>query len=589
MSKDKSVQLEPPSYAAYAEGEQEAFLSQLGNFTPYQRTVFRALCKINSGAVRYRPFAERMSLQIKNVHSEIDALVRKLNLHRLALFLYSRDDSGKDSQKKKEYIILTDQGAQSFYRFSMQQLFEDISTGGAPRLPTEAVLEEYNLAIPDYMISEISKENLRKPYIQEIFITPSILAFPVTEGQHIYFLSSHLNQTIQLCIQVVRDITQSNTILSEFARFKNTTLSSVKQNLATRTPLVWMDLAKSIIEFDEQRNRQQITISDSFRQAAEMLHVYLKNEIEDAKQKKEEEQELEEDLKKILEKLQKKYFEPISQEKLNTELETLKEKYGEGFQNVKDKFFDRYSKMKEATKLPPLVFIGKSYIHRKHLHKYVAYRFKELSDEFEEQYIELMMKILKTNNRGDDVTFFSKKNFNVDIENRIQNIDRFMAEIIEHPRILAESIIYIAKEEKQISDIEQVRHVLEQYFLPGTMQYRPVSEILKLNIFVIFRKAFNLLPALRQFWMKLTGKFRAQRDKYNQFRPQAAREGPVSNNQNTSTGASRKAPRRAGLSVQDSIPSRRRKGVRNIQKKEKQYTKQQTDEAWDDFRDSLKK
>ncbi len=601
MSKEKKIQLESPSYASYSESDREAFLSQLGNFTPYQRTVFHTLCKAQNGAVRYKTFADRISLQIKNVHSEIDALVKKLNVHRLALFLYSYETSGKEVQKKKEYIILTDQGDQSFYRFSMQQLFEDITAGSTPRLPTGKVLEEFNISIPDYMISEISRENLRKPYIQDIFITPSILSFQVKNDEHIYFLSSQLNQLIQLCIQVIRDYTQSNSILSELARFKNTSITNLKQNLATRTPLTWMDLSKTIIEFDGKRSQQQFTIGDSFCQAAEMVYTYLKNEIADAKQKQEQEQELESDLQKIVEKLKKKYFEPISQERLNNELDTLKEKYGDRYQEVKDQFFERYSKLKEATKLPHVVFIGKSYIHRTHLHKYVAYRFKELSAEMEEQYINLMKRLLRTSNRNEDATFFSKKNFNVDIERRIREADRFIAELLERPRILAEAIIYVAKEEKQIKDIDQVKHVLEQYFLPGTMQYKQISEICNLNIFIIFQKAFTDLPALRQFWMKITGKFRAYRDKYTQFRPKlpVALSGvvettDVENSERTRSPEERREREPVHSSSERSsphrtVPSRRRKGVQNVKKRDKQYSHRQTEEAWDDFRDSLKK
>lgn len=602
MGKESQKPLEPPSYGAYTEGEREAFLSQLGNFTPYQRSVFHALCKENRGQIKYKPFAERMSLQIKNVHSEIEILIKKLNIHRMAVLLYSYDSSGKDKERKKDSIILTDQGDQAFYRFSMQQLFDDLAGSASPRLPTGGVLEESGLLLPDYMISEISAEQLRKPYIQEIFITPSILSFPVRHDEHIFFLSSHLNQTIQLCIQVIKDITQSSSVLADFARFKNTSITAIKQNLSTRTPSIWMDLTRSIIDFDKQRTPNQFAISDSFAQAAEMVFAYLKNEIEDAKQKNEHEKEIENDLQQTAEKLKKKYFEPIGQEKLNTELEPLQKKYGEDFADVKQQFFDRFTKMKDSTKLPPLVFIGKKYIHRNHLHKYIALRFRQLSEQLEEEYITLMRTILKTNNRDEDVTFFSNKNFNLDIETRIRNIDPFVAEILERPRVLAEAIIHVAKEEKQVKDIEQVRHILEQYFEPGTMRYKFFTDIFNLNIFTIFRKAFTLLPVLRQFWMKLTGKFRGAKEKYEQFRPKI----PVKMVQQK-TGSSTKNPEKR-RSPKDSsgppaaernrsrmekpetyIPSRRRKGVQNIQKKDKSYTKKQTDEAWDDFRESLKK
>ncbi len=609
MGKDKTDKLDPPSYASYSEGEREAFLSQLGNFTPYQRTVFHSLCKENKGLVKYRPFAERMSLQIKNVHSEIEGLIKKLSLHRLALLTYTYDSTGKENQRKKDSIILTDQGEQSFYRFSVQQLLDDLTNSTTPRLPTASVVEEYGITIPEYMVSEISRDQLRKPYIEDIFITPSILRFPVKNDEYIFFISSQLNQTIQLCIQVIQDTTQSSNILSEFARFKNTTMTNLKQNLATRTPSIWIDLTKSIIDFDSRQDRQQFAVNDSFCQAAEMVYTYLKNEIDDAKQKKEHERELETDLQQIVEKLKKNYFEPINQEKLNSELDKLKKKYGGEYQNVKDHFFEKYAKMKDATKLPPVVFIGRSYIHRNHLHKYAAFRLKELAEQLEKEYVALMMTILKTNNRDEDVTFYSRKNFNVDIENRVRDADTFIDELLDRPRVLAEAIIHVAKEEKQIKEIEQVRHILEQYFQPGTMRYKPLSDIFSLNIYSIFKKAFTLLPVLRQFWMKITGRFRTAGEKYGQFRltlPSSARDPKQGGKLERTTGRSdtpkngtetadaagrrgRAGGKRTAPIPHDTVPSRRRKGMQNVRKQEKHFTKKQTDEAWDVFRDSLKK
>jgi hypothetical protein len=603
MSKEKSSVFETPSYAYYSESEQEAFLSQLGTFTPAQRTLFHALCEFGKGEVPYKPFAERMSLQVRNVHSELEELVRKLSHHKIALFYFSYDGE----TRRKQSIILTEQGSECFYRYALININHDIGSRGAPTMPFESTIEQEGLALPEHSFSTVEKEVFSKSYIEKTFKTPKIIAYILSGGEKVFFLSDRLNAFIQLCIEVVRDGTDYGDILSDLARFKNTSLTSFKASLATRAPLTWLDIARTILEYRKSiTSQKEAKIRKGWFQAAEILYNYLNNEVEDARKRKKEEQEIETDLKAVHMQLKNKYRTPITQEQMNALLAKLKEKYGAEFPDIKNRFFDEYTKFKEKTQLPPVLFLTEHYIHRDHLFRYAAFRFEEISEELEKEYIQMMAGILKTNNRENNLTFHTVMNFEEDIERNIRQRDKLIAELLERPRIFAESIIHTAKREYKISDIEQVRPVLEQYFQPETMQFRLYAEVLHLNIFNIFKQAFLSLSVMRQFWMKLTGKFRAHNDTYEKYRPKIG-EGkrayvpgepmrfPEPSHQREGVRKDRTVDGRPVNKSAQSADGPRSGGGGNLKtykrpgKGKKPYTIKQAEEAWETFRSTLKK
>lgn len=610
MSKAKTSETQTPSYTYYSESEREALLSQLGTFTPAQRTLFNALCEFGKAEVPYKPFTERMSLQVRNVHSELEGLLRKLRHHKIALFAYSYEEEAK----RKRSIILTEKGSERFYRHALININQELGTRGTPVLPFEAALEQEGLILPEHAFRNVEKELFCKSYAEKTFETPAIIAYLLSSGEKVFFLSDRVNNFIQLCIDVVRDGTEYGNVLSDLARFKNTSLTSFKGSLATRAPLTWLDIARTILEYKESiTSQKEMKIRKGFFQAAEILYNYLNNEVEDAKKRRKEEQEIETDLKAVLMQLRNKYRTPISQEQLTAILGKLESKYGAEFPALKQRFYDEYTKFKDKTQLPPVVFLAKQYIHRDHLFRYSTLRFEELGQELEKEYIKLMAGILKTNNRDQNITFHNIMNFEEDIERNIRKRDKFIAELFERPRIFAESIIHIAKREYKLSDVEQVRPVIEQYFQPETMQFRLYAEVLRLNIYNIFKQAFLSLSVLRQFWMKITGKFRAHTETYEQYRPKGGEgkrvyipgeplrfpapsyERKTARKDHTVEGRPLNSP--AGTSAQlpaagnggHGTQAGAEKTYKRPSKGKRPYTKKQAEEAWEAFRSTLKK
>ncbi len=596
---------EAPSYSSYSDHDQEALLSQMGNFPPAQRTLFRALCDMHLPEIKYRPFAERMSLLVKNVHGELEKLVDQLKRNKIALFTYS----GRGDERKIDSIILTERGDPYFYLYSLSGLCSEFGDREVPSLPLDSVLEEEGLSIPDEAYTKIGSDALSKSHIGTAFKEPAILSATLSTKEEFLFVSSDLNGIIQLCIKVIKDAAEYGNILTELARFKNSSIGSLKQMLQTRDPVTWLELTEMIDKFSQSEGaKKEVQVREGFYQAAEFLRIYLFNEVEEAKRKKKQETEIETDFEAIVLRLKNDYTTPIDQDQMDGILGSLQNKYGDYFPTFSQRFYESKTKSADKKTLPPIVVIARLYIHRDHVHPYTSHRLRELARELEQEYMRIMGEILKSNNRDGIIVFHSVNNLDDDIRQKLEDRDNFISGIIDKPRILAEAIIHTAKSKLNITDIDKVRTVLERYFRPGTMRYRDLNEILHINIYVIYRKALSGLSVLRQFWMKLTGKYKTNNEAFESFRPRSEKKEPGgaagAPEREHSPGPERKPrsspggrPVLSGTGGSTASSTRKARSVpgpsgektyKKPAPKQPVYTQKQREQAWEDFRSSLK-
>ena len=386
-----------PSYTSYSEHEKETLLSQLGSFTPVQRTLFHALCDTHKPEIPYRKFSEKMGMLVKNVQAELEALVTHLNRNKMGLFRCSYSDS----EKKIESIILTEPGDIWFSIYSLTELCSTLIHGSAPTLPTLSLLKEEKLEIPDSFVTRVDLKQISKTYIQETVQSNAIAAVPMSSGETLFFVSSSLNSFIQLCIAVIRDVTGYGDILSELARFKNISLNEIKQQLGTKAPLAWLEITETIDSYAKKRGeKKEIQVRDGFFEAAELLRFYLANEVREAKEKKQEERELSADFQAILLRLKGEFKTPVPQATMDTILGGLKKKHGENFPEVSARFYSHYTKPEEKSALAAVIQAAGHYIHRDNSYRYIALRIREAGRKLHEEYLLTMIRSAEIKQQG---------------------------------------------------------------------------------------------------------------------------------------------------------------------------------------------
>jgi hypothetical protein len=608
--------VEPPHYVRLPESDQEAFLSQLGNFNPAQRQLFHALCKNWKPEIPYLKFSEQEGRDIKNPHAELEALMRKLGQNKYGLILYRYEEG----EAKKDRIVLTEREDERFSFYTLDQAVLRMLETEEWVLPSEDVIADRNITLSEGHIYTIKKEQLHKAALSESFPSPRIVSLNLSTAGNLLFPSQRLLSLIQRSMRIIREGMTNSHNLSELARYRNTSIADVKTKLETKSPAVWVDMVRSILEYGGQDSgNRDLKVPLTFYQAGELLYIYLQNEIRYAKEMREKNEERETDMHALEMQVKKLYREPVTQETFSDLIDKLEPKYGREFEEFKKEFYSRYVKVKEKTQLPPIVFLGKRYIHRDHLYRYGAFRIREISEELKRTYRSIMAAVIRKPNRQERLIFYSDKNFEDDMKVRIREEDPFMWDLLERPRIFAEAIIHTARLEKEVKEIDQVRSILEVYFIPGTMRWKPLPEVFNLNIYLIFKESYLNLSVLRQIWMRITGKFRIMEEKFVEFKPRPAfktvdaeppwAEGGIDTLDSSRERTAGAPVRQSGTPSAQSIGARspgaarsaatsRKPEIYRAQRKrskpqtytvKRPVTKKQADEAWEEFKSSLKK
>ena len=131
------------------------------------------------------------------------------------------------------------------------------------------------------------------------------------------------------------------------------------------------------------------------------------------------------------------------------------------------------------------------------------------------------------------------------------------------------------------------------------MRFRPAHQVFQLNIYTIYSQAFDKLPVLRQFWLKLTGRAKAWNETYETFRNRGINQGSASfssaEKELLSQGRGT-APSRGNRDRPETPGVRSKKteapGVsyrKSKKKKKSAYSSREREKAWDDFRSHTEK
>ncbi|MEM5947504.1 hypothetical protein WKV44_03000 [Spirochaetia bacterium 38H-sp] len=502
-----------PAYARLREHEREAFLSQLGTFSPVERELFHSLCMSWRAEIPYTHFVDLQASRIKNVRPELDGLMDKLYANRYGTYVYELEDG----QLEKKYIVLTEQNDYRFCYYVVRNTMYRQYVESRGELPLASYFAEHGFVFPEDIVVEIDESRFVKDYLFDN--VPESFAVMLSLGkERLYITPDTFNILGIHCRNLIISAMENTNFLADFARYKNTTLSNIKTVLSGRSTSGWLDISSSLVAYDRDTgDNKRILVAPVLFIAARVLHVILKNQIEATERKKKEESEKKADFEALCEQLREQYKEPVSSETFMRMISVLEKKYGERFEAVKKEFLEKYSSIKDYTKLPPVIYINKSYIHKHNLYAYTAGRFEELSRLLFDEYSFLMEEIIRTNNKARHVTFISLQNLEEDLKERVAAHAPFIAEILSKPRLFAEIIIDTIRHQTDTHDLAYLKRHLERYFLPNSMKYKPLVEIFAVDVQLLFDRAFSRLGIIKQIIWYITGRYGTYKERFNRI------------------------------------------------------------------------
>jgi hypothetical protein len=590
-----------PAYINFDDREREEFLSQRGNFSPDERTIFRELVSVWEPRIDYGRFLKR--IRETGGPAQVASLMNKLRGSQVGLLRTQM----VDGERKRVAILLLEEGSFDFYFEAIQEAYVDLAESIVNPLPLRSELEERGLSVPDSFVRNLDNETLVKLFKEKEQKERFIAGLSSMNHQELLVPSTHIRAFINIAMLKIRYFMNNSSLLELIARYQDTSLMAIKQNLNGKEPQFWLALSSTIVDNRrELQSSRNVSVDKDFFHAAYLLRRLITAQMEEAKARKQQEQEREIDLETVAMSIKEAETPLLDRTEVEAIVSRLEEKYGGELENLRQEFYDRYVHSKGKRSLPKVVVIDSFYIHRDNLYPVFIERFEVLGRELRHYYKDRMLNELRRSAGSGSAVFYSHENFENDIQDQISGRDSFVASVLAKPGILAEAMILNAKQKKQVKSMDDIKEQLSLFFNPESMKLLDLPTIFNLSLGEIYDEAFEELHILRRIWIRLTGKYNAVRDKYvsrSMVRSTARKSPPASKGFSLyDEGPTVVEPRRGRRPSEQAAytrkdrrepetkrPQRRRKTEPEKQKVKRPYTKKQQDTAWEAFQESLKK
>jgi hypothetical protein len=534
---------ELPDYFDYDPTELDAFLSQIGMFTPDQRTIFAALCQNRTAAIDYD--RQLKSLNVKNPIGELDALLERLKRNGYAVVLTRTDEKGESVKHK---IVLTNQHSLSYCYFRLHEelnrMFDD------PRFPfpTQQELEDRNVSVFGKYLVDLEKEELSSVSFKAKAEKLAIFAVPAMKSK-VVVPAGKLNELIQFSIKKVHTFLLDSNLLTAVARANGSNLNEILQRMRTKNPSSWLMVVVAVLRFYKNRDSfRQLEYDESLFQAAYILRFYLQNEVDAANRQRKEQESFESDAAAVELTVKKHPEVLIDREILTVILNGFQERHGERFDAFTSYFFD--TMVTGTGGLTPIVTIAGGYIHSMNYYPRFVRGIDDIRRGLHIEYVDRMIGLLRRGSRGSGNCFADKTSFRADIKARILETDPFLGEALEKPTLFGEAVIKFMKADtkgeegrggqpsgtsgdlsadKKVGkdNIEKIKAILLQYVQSENMRFRSIERLCRLDVSKIFEEAFAALPLLTQIWHKLTGKYDSNKERYTSWAEKGGRSSRV--------------------------------------------------------------
>lgn len=603
-----------PDYISLDTKDREELLSQTGNFTPAERSVFHLLCQHWQERIPYDRFVSFLNHDDGGTTSDLISLMGKLRQARMGILR----TSVSDGQRSRETMILTDQDSPVFFGELADEYFTDMLESILNPLPLVSTIEDELGQIPAGAIQPVPADQIAAYYSGKL-TSEKALTVPTLGNETLLISQKRLRPFVNVAILKLRYFMSNTTLLGALAKLQDTSLLNLKQQCAAKDPTFWLALTKTAV--DHRRDLQAVrslSVDENFFHAAVLLKNLIESQIAEAKQKREEAENRQLDLNAIALAVKEAPEQWIKQTTLTDLLERHKDNYGDQFEKFREEFYERYVHARGKNTLPKIVLLNRKYIHRDNIFSFFLQDFRMLESELATEFALHMEQQLKSGNRSKDSTFYSLDNFDEAIAAQVRARSEFVASLIEKPSILAEAMILHVKQNRLAKDVNELKQRLSVYFDPETMQPLPLHQWFNLRPLDLFEQAFEKQPVLKRIWIRLTGKYESYRGRYlGQTALQGVTGAPPRSS--TARAGARAQERRAtaaedGAAPSDIRSSRTNTGSFNPTEPKKDasrradrksrrapkagpaseaakraYSKKQVDSAWDQFGNTIKK
>ncbi len=494
---------QPPKVITLETSEREGFLSENGNFSPTERSVFHVLCEHWEPIIPLNSITRTISSSGTGTSADLNKLIDKLQRARVALFTTAVEEG----QRARTGIVLDDPDGPAYWSAVVDEHYTNMLESILAPLPLESRFREEFGGIPEKHVTRPSVKEI-VAHITPEDAEPSIIAVPVTKKENVLILSHRLRNFTSLAIVKLRYYLSSANLLGELAKIQDTSLMAIKNGSAGNDPHFWLSLTKAVRENARTLQGAKISgVDKNFFYLSAIVYVLVGSQMEEAQERKKLEEEKKTDMEALASSVLQapQYFVPRTQ--LEDQLDRLRNHYGDKFDAFKQEFHSNYLVEGAKRKLPVIVAIRERYIHRDNLYPAFMGEFPPLQEQIQQVLIQRMRDSLFSFIGGQDTSFISTDALNTTIKSEVEDRSLLVAELIEHPALLAEAMIHHLKKNKQVKTSDDLRQQLSNYFDAVTMRALPLHRWFSVDLKGLFTQAFRGLPLFKRIWIRITGKY----------------------------------------------------------------------------------
>ncbi|TVQ26871.1 MAG: hypothetical protein EA382_04725 [Spirochaetaceae bacterium] len=504
-----------PEYVRFEPKERDELLSQVGSFTPVERTLFERLCAVWQPRIDTERFMKR-SASPEQERSALDRLMAKLRGAQLGLIV-----PADEAASQPGFIILTSAGSLDFWRELVGMEVGRCLRAG--HLPSEQRLTDRNALPPGYHVKDISSTELAAAYTTE---TDGELIYRIRllDDVRIVFPAWSAKGLITSTLNTIRVDTDERGITEEIARVRNSSIHETREQLKSRAPDAWLAISQTIVK--ERKTiafRKNIDDRDEIFQMAYLMMIFVEAQLGAAKRRIESDEHIDAELETIVAAVATTKDGLMPQDQFELLVDQATARLGTEGVRLTSRLKERVLTPRPRRALATVLYLHGGYLHCDSVIRVFNPARVSARDRLVREYVDLIEAYLRGRQTDISEVLGSRDQFNEDLRIRVERAHPLLGEIIARPQVLAEAVIRDAKQRNPASTPDELKAALERYFNVDSSQLRPIADLLELNVVELFDSAYHRLSVLRQLLMRLSGRHESLRNSYERrFGPRRA-------------------------------------------------------------------
>ncbi|OQX29584.1 MAG: hypothetical protein B0D92_03030 [Spirochaeta sp. LUC14_002_19_P3] len=499
---------EMPSYMQADQRGRDSFLSQIGVADSESRTLFYDLCDMEDPFPSVEKVLGKLQAKYPSINEMLDSLMRQLVKGRCGLITLAL----KNGTLQKDRIILTERDDLRFWYWYIENAWLSTTNSDSTSFPT---VEDYKRikGFPADSIYKLTAENISSEYASRCAHEIKLCSFQSAnqDSQLLLTPASIMSIADITKSRIHRMIKDNSTFKNELIRYLNIVVSDFEKLIAEPDGHFWLQICRTIISKQKNFYLKKIKITQDIIHSVSIVQAFIQNKLSEAEDHLKEEEKKSQTLKDIL-------FAVAKHEKLimgSEEFVKQFEPYDDRWPDLQAEFSKRYMTASGKKSLTPVVMVGMDYLYRDNIYILFKSLHNTAGFELQKYYMKRFSDLLRSRNKSKFLELSSVEFFRRSIKDRIIKDMPGLDILMKNPRLVADGIIHYGSKVLKKNDKELVKTVLERYFIPNTVKFKPYDELFSLSLLSLFEDAFSQLSLFHRILMRISGRYNIYLKQYN--------------------------------------------------------------------------